>query len=63
MSPVGSPRHPDDEVLEAVLLQTSSPARLQAVRVDLLKAMHRMVGVYSENVGASPTPRRKGVRS
>ncbi len=66
--PVGTKLHPDSDVVPIVVVEMLNPRRQLAIRIDKLKAMHRVVGAYraKEIAGARipPVPtrsrRRKG---
>ena len=49
MSPVGTPLHPDSDVVPLVIVEALNPPRQFMIRVDRLKAMHAVVGFYRKD--------------
>ncbi len=47
--PIGTPQHPDSTAEHAVMVAQINPPHTCTIRIGQLKAMHRMVGIYSED--------------
>ncbi len=59
--PVGTKLHPDSDVVPIVVVEMLNPPKQLVIRIDKLKAMHRVVGVYrEEEIADARIPGEKG---
>ena len=68
MFPVGTPLHPDSDVMSVVVVEMVNPPKQFMIPIDRLKAMHRVVGIIPKAELAAlrvplskPKQRRKAV--